>query len=138
MLGRRGGDDDKVFAFNAESWPSCIDTVVQLTEVFRQKDERFVVCVSRVVCVCVCHTCVVCRVVCRVCRVCRACCVLTRVFTQHIRFQAILNGIRQGTCSDDAASTLNECGAPAQLHPPFLRVLTLCVRVCVCVCVCVR
>ena len=44
--GRRAAattNENQVFAFNSESWPSCIDTVVQLTEGFRQKDERFVV-----------------------------------------------------------------------------------------------
>jgi hypothetical protein len=75
MLGRRGGDDDKVFAFNAESWPSCIDTVVQLTEVFRQKDERFVACVS-----CACRACHV-RV--GVCVVRRVSCVDTSVHPTH-------------------------------------------------------
>jgi hypothetical protein len=32
----------QAFAFNAESWQSCIDVVVQLSKVFRQKDERYV------------------------------------------------------------------------------------------------
>lgn len=31
----------QAFAFNAESWQSCVDVVVQLSKVFRQKDERF-------------------------------------------------------------------------------------------------
>jgi hypothetical protein len=41
LRGRRDDEDDSnVFAFNAESWPLCIDLVVQLTQVFRQKDAR--------------------------------------------------------------------------------------------------
>ncbi len=31
----------QAFAFNAESWQSCTDVVVQLSKVFRQKDERY-------------------------------------------------------------------------------------------------
>lgn len=60
----REGDENKAFAFNAESWPLIIDAVVQLNEVFRQKD---------------------------------------------VRFQAILNDIRLGACSDEAEYALNTC-----------------------------
>jgi hypothetical protein len=55
----REGDENKAFAFNAESWPLIIDAVVQLNEVFRQKDVRFVPC--RVVSLVVSSACVVFR-----------------------------------------------------------------------------
>ncbi|KAJ3801152.1 hypothetical protein GGU11DRAFT_770561 [Lentinula aff. detonsa] len=31
-----------VFAFDAESWPRCIKTVILLTHVFRQRDQAFI------------------------------------------------------------------------------------------------
>jgi hypothetical protein len=60
----REGDENKAFAFNAESWPLIIDAVVQLNEVFRQKDVRLVPCrvVSLVVSLVVSCACAVVRV----------------------------------------------------------------------------
>src|SRR3989344_3349697 len=90
----REGDEDKAFAFNAESWPLIIDAVVQLAEVFRQKDARFEPCVSG----------------CRAYRACRACRVSCACSLSN-RFQAILHDIRQGACADEAEFPLNTCGS---------------------------
>ena len=77
----------QAFAFNAESWQSCIDAIVQLSKVFRHKDERYA-------CPSLFHL--------------GAAPILTGESCSHCRFQGILNEIRQGACSDESRRILNE------------------------------